>query len=153
MNSILWVWGNKAQLQNMQKAHSSGAVWESRWPSWAVRPNESSGFRGHKELLNHASALVSTCPQYVNWHPRTLSNTTYHAKSLLHLFFFFLVQSTSAGYNSIALCVLQKRSEGWGGGEGYRSPTPFQHRTRQKVLCIKTITTLTIITAHTVHLL
>ena len=42
--------------------HSSGAVWESRWPSWAVRPNEPSGFRGRKELLNCASALVTTCP-------------------------------------------------------------------------------------------
>ena len=42
--------------------HSSGAVWESRWPSWAVRPNEPSGFRGRKELLNRASALVTTCP-------------------------------------------------------------------------------------------
>ena len=28
------------------------------WPSWAVRPNEPSGFRGRKVLLNHASALV-----------------------------------------------------------------------------------------------
>ena len=28
--------------------HSSGAVWESRWRSWAVRPNEPSGFRGRK---------------------------------------------------------------------------------------------------------
>ena len=42
--------------------HSSGAAWESRWPSWAVRPNEPSGFRGRKELLNRASALVTTCP-------------------------------------------------------------------------------------------
>ena len=42
--------------------HSSGAVWESRWTSWAVRPNEPSGFRGHKDLLNRASALVTTCP-------------------------------------------------------------------------------------------
>ena len=42
--------------------HSSGAVWESRWPSWAVYPNELSGFRGRKELLNRASALVTTCP-------------------------------------------------------------------------------------------
>ena len=42
--------------------HSSGAVWESRWPSWAVRPNEPSGFRGRKVILNHASALVSACP-------------------------------------------------------------------------------------------
>ena len=29
---------------------SSGAVWESRWPSWAVRPNEPSGFRGRKAI-------------------------------------------------------------------------------------------------------
>ena len=35
---------------------------ESRWTSWAVRPNEPSGFRGRKELLNRASALVTTCP-------------------------------------------------------------------------------------------
>ena len=42
--------------------HSSGAVWESRWPSWAVRPNEPSGFGGRKDLLNHASALVTACP-------------------------------------------------------------------------------------------
>ena len=41
---------------------SSGAVWESRWPSCAVRPNEPYGFRGLKDLLNHASALVSACP-------------------------------------------------------------------------------------------
>ena len=31
-------------------------------PSWAVRPNEPSGFRGRKDLLNRASALVTTCP-------------------------------------------------------------------------------------------
>ena len=42
--------------------HSSGAVWESRWPSWAVRTNEPSGFRGRTAILNHASALVSACP-------------------------------------------------------------------------------------------
>ena len=45
-----------------RRKHSSGAVWESRWTSWAVRPNESSGFRGRKDLLNRASALVTTCP-------------------------------------------------------------------------------------------
>ena len=43
-------------------SHSSGAVWESRWTSWAVRPNEPSGFRGRKDLLHRASALVTTCP-------------------------------------------------------------------------------------------
>ena len=55
---------------------SSGAVWESRWTSWAVRPNEPSGFRGRKDLLNRDLALVTTCPWYVNWHLRTLSITS-----------------------------------------------------------------------------
>ena len=50
-----------AQLHLPQSPQSSGAVWESRWPpSWAVRPNEPSGFRGREDLLNHASALVTT---------------------------------------------------------------------------------------------
>ena len=40
--------------------YSSGAVWESRWTSWGVRPNEPSGFRGRKDLLNRASAQVTT---------------------------------------------------------------------------------------------
>ena len=30
--------------------------------SWAVRPNEPSGFRGRKAILNHASALFLACP-------------------------------------------------------------------------------------------
>ena len=44
----------------MDVKHSSGAVWESRWPSWAVRPNEPSGFRGRKVILIHASAEISS---------------------------------------------------------------------------------------------
>ena len=51
----------KSDKQTTVYQHSSGAVWESRWTSWAVRPNEPSGFRGRKELLNRASALVTTC--------------------------------------------------------------------------------------------
>ena len=54
------------EIQNTHKfsfhRHSSGAVWESKWPSWAVRPNEPSGFRGRKTISNHASALVSAFP-------------------------------------------------------------------------------------------
>ena len=61
---------SKAENRSMYKSNqqgvflfrSSGAVWESRWTSWAVRPNEPSGFRGRKELLNRASALVTTRP-------------------------------------------------------------------------------------------
>ena len=54
---IICMWMNA-----QSSGHSSGAVWESRWPSWAVRPNEPSGFRGRKAILNHASALVTACP-------------------------------------------------------------------------------------------
>ena len=41
---------------------SSGAVWESWWPSWAPHPNKPYGFCGHKAILNHAHAPVSSCP-------------------------------------------------------------------------------------------
>ena len=37
-------------------------VCESRWPSWAVRPNKPSGFCGCKAIVNNASALVTACP-------------------------------------------------------------------------------------------
>ena len=40
---------------------SSGAVRESRWASWAPRPNEPYGFCGRKATLNHAYALVTVC--------------------------------------------------------------------------------------------
>ena len=52
----------KSAIHYHQEHHSSGAAWESRWSSWAVRSNEPSGFRGGKDLLNRASALVTTCP-------------------------------------------------------------------------------------------
>ena len=61
---------------------SSGAVWKSRWPSWAFRPNEPFGFRGRKSLLNHAHTLVSACPWCVSRHPMTLRSTTAAAESL-----------------------------------------------------------------------
>ena len=54
---LVYIQGDHGDYQ-----HSSGAVRESRWTSWAVRPNELSDFRGRKELLNRASALVTTCP-------------------------------------------------------------------------------------------
>ena len=73
---------NDKHWPHEHKTRSSGAVWESRWTSWAVRPNEPSGFRGRTDLLNRASALVTTCPEYVNWHLRTLSNTTYQTAAL-----------------------------------------------------------------------
>ena len=35
---------------------SSEAVWKSRWPSWAPRPNEPCGFCGRKATLNYLRA-------------------------------------------------------------------------------------------------
>ena len=44
--------GIKVNKPVLLETHSSGAVWESRWPSWAaVRPNEPSGFHGRKAIL------------------------------------------------------------------------------------------------------
>ena len=76
--SLQWIFKTcyKKPVAHLGSHHSSGAVWELRWPSWAVRPNEASGFRGRKAILDHALALVSACPEYVNWHVRTLSDTT-----------------------------------------------------------------------------
>ena len=48
--------------------HSSRAVWESRWPSWAVRPNEPSGFRGRKDMLRHWSQLVPSMSSDIRGH-------------------------------------------------------------------------------------
>ena len=41
-------------------AQSSGATWESRWPSWAPRPNEPYGFCGRREaqLVPNMSADI-----------------------------------------------------------------------------------------------
>ena len=49
-----------------------GAVWKSRWPSWAPRPNELYGFCGRKATMNHWSQFVPNMPTR---HPRTLSST------------------------------------------------------------------------------
>ena len=62
---VAWLqnsWTYTEVMAKLALCHSSGAVWESRWTSWAVRPNELSGFRGRKDLLNRASALVTACP-------------------------------------------------------------------------------------------
>ena len=43
-------------------SQSSGAVWKSKWPSWAFRPNEPYGFCGRKAkywtMLRHWSQFV-----------------------------------------------------------------------------------------------
>ena len=55
---------------------SSGAVWKSRWPSWAFRPNDSSltVLKQHWTVLTHWSQLVPN--NYVNRHLRTWSSTS-----------------------------------------------------------------------------
>ena len=46
----------------LSSGHIVQELCESRGGRPAVRPNEPSGFRGRKVILNHASALVSACP-------------------------------------------------------------------------------------------
>ena len=57
--------GHKVRVAVLLLCTSSGDVL-SRWLSWAPRPNEPYGFCGSKATLNHAYALVSVCPQYIN---------------------------------------------------------------------------------------
>ena len=64
-------------LGDVGLSQSSGAVWRSRWPSWAPRPNEPYGFCGRKATLNHEHALVSLSTRY----PRTLSSTSSSSSS------------------------------------------------------------------------
>ena len=59
---VVWVVISRSCPSWAKKHSHPGAVRESRGPSWAVRPNEPSGFRGRKAIVNHASALVSACP-------------------------------------------------------------------------------------------
>ena len=40
----------------------AGSIVQELCESRGGRPNEPSGFRGRKAILNHASALVSACP-------------------------------------------------------------------------------------------
>ena len=35
---------------------------ESRWPSWAVRPNEPSGFRGRKAIIIEPCSRIGLVP-------------------------------------------------------------------------------------------
>ena len=44
-------------LWTTDKSQTSGAVWKSRWPSWAPVPNKPYGFCGHKATLNQLSCL------------------------------------------------------------------------------------------------
>ena len=51
--------------------HSSGDVWESRWPSWAFRPNEPYGFRGRKAVGLSLSLICQPTSEKIEQHNRT----------------------------------------------------------------------------------
>ena len=53
--------GEQRYIKAINNNNNNNIVQEL-WESRGVRPNEPSGFRGRKELLNRASALVTTCP-------------------------------------------------------------------------------------------
>ena len=55
-------WYNGTGWMGVPGISCSKALWEMRWPSCAGHPNEPYGFRGRKAILNHAHALVSSCP-------------------------------------------------------------------------------------------
>ena len=61
-----WIYINTGPWTDHQ---SSAAVWKSRWPSWAPRPNEPHGFCGRKATLNtHWSQFVSKMSTDIRGH-------------------------------------------------------------------------------------
>ena len=73
-----------------------GAVWKLRWLSWAPRPNEPYCFCGRKATLNHAYALVTVCPYYVN--PASEDIKLYIISSCIWILnLFFCISDTLAG--------------------------------------------------------
>ena len=68
------------------------------------------GFYGRKAKLNHAHALVTVCPQYVNRHPRALSSTSSSSSSSASSSSFTLVVMTrSLPLLGRCVCVLTNR--------------------------------------------
>ena len=58
-------------------------VWESRWPSWAFRPNEPSGFRGCKASIEpcFGTGLSRLVPNSVICQPATSEDIQQHNSS------------------------------------------------------------------------
>ena len=55
---------------------SSGAVWKSRWPSCAFRPNEPYGFCGRKSNIEPCFDTGHSLSLICHRHPRTWSSTS-----------------------------------------------------------------------------
>ena len=51
-NNLIWMHNDFVKESAIDFNQSSGAVVKSRWPSWALRPNEPYGFCGRKATLN-----------------------------------------------------------------------------------------------------
>ena len=54
--------GEQRYIKAIDNNNNNMVIVQELWESRGGRPNELSGFRGRKDLLNHASALVSVCP-------------------------------------------------------------------------------------------
>ena len=84
----------RPQPLSQSPSHSSGAVWESKWPSWPSVLTSllvSVDVKLHLTILTHRSQLA---PNYVNRHPRTLS-IIWRKKSESHVTFAQGVRTTA----------------------------------------------------------
>ena len=55
--------------------HSSGALWELRWTSWAIRLNELSGFRGRKPAGLSLSLICQPTSENIKQHNSSSSSS------------------------------------------------------------------------------
>ena len=86
--------------------HSSGAVWRSRWPSWAFRPNERDGFCGRKATLNQINRRrkLARKRKSVTFCILTLRVVMIVwqyvcSRSILFSFFFLQIWASSSGFS------------------------------------------------------
>ena len=94
-----------------QICQSSGAVWKSRWLSWAACPNEPYSFCGRKATLNHA--MSQFVPNMSTQHPRTLSSTSSSDERSISL-----QSKNDEEVVKLSWSMLPLMQSRWRGGEG-----------------------------------
>ena len=119
---------------SFESVQSSGAVWKSRWPSWAPVPNKpmvSVDIKQHWTMLTHWSQFA---PKMTTWHPRTLSSTSSSSPFECFIIINSNMLKVWVGWICLTLTCLW-RGPGGGGRRGRQCLTLHCHH--QNCSCIK----------------
>ena len=81
--ACMQVWGQchctTSEWSRLVKHHSSGAVWESRWQSWAVCPNQPYGFCGRKVIGLSMSLICQPTSEDNKQHNRVMHKLSFYS--------------------------------------------------------------------------